>query len=77
MKTEVSLPDLGMPARLSVWFADPGDPVYAGDRLVEILVNGATFDVSAPTTGYLVEKWAWPGDELIPGQSLGVVESEE
>jgi pyruvate/2-oxoglutarate dehydrogenase complex dihydrolipoamide acyltransferase (E2) component len=72
------MPDLGvMPVRLSVWFADPGDPVYAGDRLVEVLVNGATFDVSAPATGYLVEKWAWPGDELIPGQPLGVVESEE
>jgi pyruvate/2-oxoglutarate dehydrogenase complex dihydrolipoamide acyltransferase (E2) component len=76
MRTEVIVPDLGVPAQLSVWFADPGDPVYAGDRLVEVLVNGATFDVSAPATGYLIEKWAWPGDALVAGQPLGVVESE-
>jgi pyruvate/2-oxoglutarate dehydrogenase complex dihydrolipoamide acyltransferase (E2) component len=73
----IVLPDLGAsPAVLSVWFADPGDAVYEGDRLVEIVVGGATFDVSAPATGRLAAKHAWPDDPLRPGQVLGVVEVE-
>jgi pyruvate/2-oxoglutarate dehydrogenase complex dihydrolipoamide acyltransferase (E2) component len=77
MRTPVLLPELGAgPVRLSLWFAAPGDTVFSGDRLVEVLVNGATFDVSAPATGRLVERNAWPRDLLTPGQVLGVVEAE-
>jgi pyruvate/2-oxoglutarate dehydrogenase complex dihydrolipoamide acyltransferase (E2) component len=65
------------PAVLSVWFADPGDNVYEGDRLVEVLVGEATFDVSAPATGRLAEKRALPDDPLRPGQVLGVMEVGE
>jgi pyruvate/2-oxoglutarate dehydrogenase complex dihydrolipoamide acyltransferase (E2) component len=72
------LPDLGVRAAvLSVWFVNPGDQVYAGDRLVEILAGGATFDVPSPTTGQFVEKLALPDDSLQPGQILGMVEEEE
>ncbi len=77
MQTTIVLPDLGAaPVRLSLWFSKPGDVVFEGDRLVEVLVAGATFDVSAPTTGRLVERRAWPRDLLTPGQVLGVMESE-
>jgi pyruvate/2-oxoglutarate dehydrogenase complex dihydrolipoamide acyltransferase (E2) component len=77
MYTPIVLPDLGAaPVRLSLWFAAPGDLVFEGDRLVEVLVAGATFDVSAPATGRLIERHAWPRDPLAPGQVLGVVESE-
>ena len=77
MQAEVVLPELGaVPAVLSLWFADPGDAVFEGDRLVEILVGSATFDVSAPATGRLAEKRAWPDDRLVPGQVLGVVAVE-
>jgi pyruvate/2-oxoglutarate dehydrogenase complex dihydrolipoamide acyltransferase (E2) component len=75
MRTPVVLPDLGAaPVRLSLWLADVGDVVYEGDRLVEVLAAGATFDVPAPVTGRLVERHAWPGDVLAPGQVLGVLE---
>jgi len=78
MRTEIILPELGAtPAVLSVWFADPGDNVYEGDRLVEILIGEATFDVSAPATGRLAEKRVLPDDPLQPGQVLGVMEVEE
>ena len=77
MKRPVLLPDLGAaPVRLSLWFADPGDAVFEGDRLVEVLTAGATFDVPAPATGRLLERRAWPRDLLTPGQILGVVEEE-
>jgi pyruvate/2-oxoglutarate dehydrogenase complex dihydrolipoamide acyltransferase (E2) component len=62
---------------LSVWFADAGDAVYEGDRLVEVLIGEATFDVSAPATGRLAEKHALPDDPLQPGQVLGLLEVEE
>ena len=55
MQTPIVLPDLGAdPVRLSVWFVDPGDQVYEGDRVVEVLSNGATFDVSSPVAGRFV-----------------------
>jgi len=78
MRAEVILPELGAsPVVLSLWFADPGERVYEGDRLVEVLTGGATFDVSAPATGWLAEKWAWPRDTLHPGQVLGLLEVED
>ena len=78
MRAEVILPEIGSTSvRLSVWFADPGDPVYEGDRLVEVLVEGATFDVPAPATGRFIEKLAFPDDPLEPGQVLGIVEVDE
>jgi pyruvate/2-oxoglutarate dehydrogenase complex dihydrolipoamide acyltransferase (E2) component len=78
MRTEVVLPDLGLaPVRLSVWFAEPGEAVYEGDRLVEVVAGEATFDVSAPATGRLAERRALTDDPLEPGQVLGVVETDE
>ncbi|MFO0809559.1 MAG: hypothetical protein U0746_13120, partial [Gemmataceae bacterium] len=65
------------PVRVSVWFADPSDLVYEGDRLVEVLVGGATFDVSAPATGRLVAKLALPGDVVAPEQVLGTLATDE
>ena len=81
MRTTINLPDLGVaPSRrvtLSAWYALPGDRVIEGDRLVEVLTEGATFDVACPATGCLVERFALPRDVLTPGQVLGVVESGE
>jgi pyruvate/2-oxoglutarate dehydrogenase complex dihydrolipoamide acyltransferase (E2) component len=78
MPASVILPDLGTgPVHLSVWYADPGDLVYEGDRLVEVLIPGATFDVPAPATGRLVEKRAFPDDPLEPGQVIGMIEAED
>ena len=77
MYTPVLLPDLGAaPVVLSLWFAGVGDTVFEGERLVEVLVAGATFDVSAPVSGKLVERTAFPRDVLQPGQVLGVLERE-
>jgi pyruvate/2-oxoglutarate dehydrogenase complex dihydrolipoamide acyltransferase (E2) component len=75
MQAPIILPELGAaPVQLSAWFADPGDAVFEGDRLVEVLVGGATFDVSSPATGRLAERHALANDPLQPGQVLGTVE---
>lgn len=75
MRAEIVLPDLGLtPIRLSVWFAEPGEFVYIGDRLVEVLAAGVTFDVPAPATGRLAERHALPDDLLSAGQILGAID---
>lgn len=77
MHMPIILPELGAaPVRLSLWFSRPGDLVFEGDRVVEVVVAGATFDVSAPATGRLIERRAWPRDPLTPGQVLGVMDCE-
>ena len=76
-RVPVRLPNLGPEAvRFSLWLVAPGEHVYAGDRVAEVLLEGATVDVSAPTTGRLVERLAWPRDLITPGQILGLVEAE-
>jgi len=78
MRKPVTMPDLQAAGPVvSVWFVEPGECVYAGDRVVEILIAGATVDVSAPVTGRLVEKLAWPDEAVTPGQVLGYIEEEE
>ncbi len=81
MQAEVILPELdadpAQPIRLSAWFADPGDLVYEGDRLVEVVLAGATFDVAAPATGRLLAIRVYPDEPLTPGQVLGVIDTTE
>lgn len=78
MAAPIILPELGAaPVWLSAWFADLGDAVYEGDRLVEVLIGGATFDVPAPATGRLAEKRALPREPLQPGQVLGLLAVED
>ena len=74
MRSRVELPDLGFPQpRLSVWYARVGDFVLEGERLVEILGDGATVDLPAPETGTLVERHAQLDDVLVSGQLLAVI----
>lgn len=74
----VVVPSLGAERPIvSIWLVRPGDRVYAGDRVVELLVSGATFDVQAPVTGRLVDQLALPDDLVHPGQILGYVEEEQ
>jgi pyruvate/2-oxoglutarate dehydrogenase complex dihydrolipoamide acyltransferase (E2) component len=76
-RVPIILPDVGAaPVVLSTWFAESGDTVFEGDRLVEVLVGGATFDVSSPVTGRLAQTQARRNERLVPGQVLGFVEAE-
>ena len=78
MQAEIIMPRLGADLMvLSVWFADVGEEVFEGDRLIEVVVGGATFDVPAPFTGKLIEKRALPNDMLETQQILGILELEQ
>ncbi|MDB5353310.1 MAG: pyruvate/2-oxoglutarate dehydrogenase complex, dihydrolipoamide acyltransferase component [Planctomycetota bacterium] len=73
----VILPELGTgPDELIVvshWYAGPGDEVWEGDRLVEVLVGPATFDVPSPASGRLAEIRGQEDDRVGPGAVLGLV----
>jgi pyruvate/2-oxoglutarate dehydrogenase complex dihydrolipoamide acyltransferase (E2) component len=77
----VILPDLGtgpdVPIVVSHWFAARGERVWEGDRLVEVLVGPASFDVSAPVSGRLAEIHGWEDDRVEPGSVLGLVATAE
>lgn len=73
----VVLPDLGTgpdePIVVSHWFATRGENVWEGDRLVEVMVGPATFDVPAPTSGRLAEIRGREDDRVAPGSILCLV----
>jgi len=77
MTVPITMPDVGTDrAALSLWFVNPGEKVFAGDRVVEVLIPGATVDVPAPVAGRLLDRVAIVGDLLKPGQTLGHLEHD-
>src|SRR5687767_13563553 len=69
----ITLPDVGADAVLSVWYVRPGEPMYEGDRVAEVLLPGVTVDVHAPASGTLAARIAHPGDRVCPGDVLGTI----
>jgi len=73
----VTLPDLGTgpgaPIVVSHWFARPGEAVWEGERLVEVVVGPSSFDVPSPATGQLAEVRCREDDPAWPGSILGIV----
>lgn len=77
MYLPIRLPDLGVePVTLSTWYAKEGEAIYEGESVVEVAIEGVTFDVAAPATGRLVHISAFSNDRVRTGQLLGVVETE-
>jgi pyruvate/2-oxoglutarate dehydrogenase complex dihydrolipoamide acyltransferase (E2) component len=60
-------------AVLGQWHAEPGDRVFAGDALLELLVPGLTVSVSCPVDGILAEICRQASVALHPGEILAWV----
>ena len=76
MRRELTLPELGagdMTVTASVWLAEAGERVSAGDRILEVSFGCVTVDLPAPVDGVLAELLVQEDDELFAGQILGVV----
>ena len=77
MAESISLPELGTgaePIRVGCWLVEPGDAVEFEDRVVEVLVQGITFDVPAPAAGIL-NRIDRPVDSVVmPGEVLGWID---
>lgn len=78
MREPIVVPELDCDALvLSVWYVKPGEAVFTGDRVVELLLGGATFDITAPASGVLLEQCARLGERLSTGQVVGYVKTEQ
>jgi pyruvate/2-oxoglutarate dehydrogenase complex dihydrolipoamide acyltransferase (E2) component len=75
----VLTPDLGCaePVRVSAWLVEVGETVREGDRLVELLLPGVTYDVAAPATGRLVEVRSPLNATVATGNVLGEIEVDD
>ncbi len=74
---KIILPELGdgiTKATVACWHAKPGDEVKAGDELVEVVTDKATFSVEAPCAGILKAIAVAEGKEGMVGEALGTID---
>ncbi len=74
--TQILLPELGegiTKATVACWHAKPGDVVQAGDDIVEVVTDKATFNVEAPVSGQLETIHIDEGKEGQVGGILGTI----
>ena len=80
MPTPITVPPVenqNQKLTVSLWLTRTGEPVNRGDRVVELLIPGVTFDVAAPCSGTLSGCECRTGDEVHEGTVLGWIESSE
>jgi len=80
MRTPLVLPELGAgdeELRVSCWLVDLGDAVGEGDRVVEILLDGVTFDVTAEKSGKITRIEKSLESVVRAGDVLGWIETED
>jgi len=77
MASPILVPPLGSPnqdMKVSLWLTRVGEPVVTGDRVVELLIPGITFDVEAPCSGILIACECQPGEAVREGKILGWID---
>lgn len=73
---QVVAPKLGLTVEhmeVVAWLRSVGDDVSAGDILLEVDADKSAVEIEAPGDGVLLEIRAEEGEEVTPGQVLGVV----
>ena len=76
MPREVIMPALGMAQDSGVivsWLKNPGDPVKAGDALMEVETDKATMEVEAAHDGFLADVRAGAGETVPVGEIVAVI----
>ncbi len=77
MATPILVPPLGSPSqdlKVSLWLTRVGEQVVTGDRVVELLIPGITFDVESPCSGTLISCECQTGETVREGNILGWVD---
>ena len=78
METPIVLPELNVtdePIHISTWLVSPDEPVEFGDRVVEVLIQGITFDVSSPAAGVMGRIEKSIDAVVVRGEILGWIQS--
>ena len=77
---DLILPELGIddvPITVSLWLVERGSRVVEEEPLLEVLAGPVTVDLPSPADGVLVEVLVAEDDELVAGQRLAVIESDQ
>ena len=74
----LAAPDVGASdLRVSVWLVEVGDCAEQGERIVELLTPGLTFDVSMPVAGRITGIEKSTGERVQPGDILAWIDPEQ
>ena len=79
MEIKMKMPDLATTdsaIKVIRWLVTPGQPIKRGQALLEVETDKATMEVECIATGVFKEPRAQPGDTLLAGQILAVIEVE-
>ncbi|GAA1518954.1 biotin/lipoyl-containing protein [Nocardioides humi] len=74
---ELCLPEVGegvTEAFVAVWLKDVGDPVVAGDPVLEVMTDKANIDVPSPVSGTLKEQRFAEEARVEVGEIVAVIE---
>ena len=74
---EIILPELGegvTKATVACWHVKPGQSVEAGQDVVEVVTDKASFNVEAPAKGRLKAILVPEGKDGSVGTALGIIE---
>jgi pyruvate dehydrogenase E2 component (dihydrolipoamide acetyltransferase) len=78
---EFELPDIGAETGdkivVSFWHVEEDEEFVEGNDLMEVSTRKATFNISAPNTGKLVEILVQEGDTVEPGDIIAILETED
>jgi pyruvate/2-oxoglutarate dehydrogenase complex dihydrolipoamide acyltransferase (E2) component len=66
----------GIPLVICAWLVAPGERVYEGDRVLEILAGEVTIDLGSPAAGVLLEQLATEDETVAVGQIVGRIAVE-
>ena len=69
---ELDMPEV--PIVVSQWLVACGEPIRAGDRVIEILAGDVTVDLPAPVDGIISQKQVAVDDPITVGQVLAIIE---
>src|SRR5215207_7324454 len=78
MPSNIVVPEVGesiVDARVAKWLRKEGDPVAAGDPLVELETDKIDLEVAAPTAGVLQRIDHKDGADVKVGDVLGVIDT--
>ncbi len=81
MRVEFELPDIGAKAGdkivVAFWHVEEDEEFVEGNDLMEVTTHNATFNISAPSTGKLIEILVQEGDAVIPGDVIAIIDTED
>ncbi|HSL23176.1 MAG TPA: 2-oxoglutarate dehydrogenase complex dihydrolipoyllysine-residue succinyltransferase [Vicinamibacterales bacterium] len=78
MPANIVVPEMGesiVDARVAKWLKREGEPVSAGEALVELETDKIDVEVSAPQGGVLQQITRGPGEDVKIGEVIGVIDA--